>query len=845
MIRRFFYKLFRRRSLERDLETELAFHREMAAAGGNPTPFGNAGLIREQAFDLWRFPRIENLWRDLVYAVRTLRASPGFVLTALASLALGIGVNTAIFSLAVEFLLSEPSVRDAKSLVYVRQSGNSHVEPEVIDEFRGSGVFEDVIGENEESFINFNNGQETRRIFALQATKNFFTMLGVPVARGRGFREGDDNNVVVLNPRFWRASLNGDPAIIGKTIRLDGRLYTVLGILPDNYRSLVGYGYAPDVFVPYYIEGTVLAAYARLKPGMSVDQLSAALPAVGKRLEEQFPSKYQLNKDLRATPVSGFARLSKEKEAMTVGLFFGILLLLVGLVLIIACVNVAGLLLARSSARRQEISIRLALGAGRARLLQQLLCESLLLSLLATGLGFLFALATARFLASIPLPFPVPISLRIEPDWRMASYAALLAAISAVACGLMPAWQSVKESLTASMHRERKLRMRRILVVAQIAISFIVLTTGALFLQNLIRTSSLSPGFDIRHTVRADVYLPPGIYKDGRVINAYANRALEQLHAIPGVDGAAAARIIPFTDATTVGAGISFADTGEKIHAEFNWNAVTPEFFQVMEIPILRGRPFSAEDRGEPKVAIVNDEFVRRYFGKRDPIGAEMMWTENRIPYQIVGVVRGTKNMTIGEDPRAQLYEPLAQVPNDRARLQFVVHSAAPPATQLKSVRLALRNAEPGAGLQVETMFSAIGFAFLPSQVGAALMGGIGALGLLLAVMGLYGVLAYSVVRRTREIGIRMAIGAKPADVSLMVLREFTHLLVTGMAIGLAITLFVTKPLAMFFVPGLSPSDPATFALVMGVLAITGMAASLGPVRRALKIDPLGCLRYE
>ena len=201
--------------------------------------------------------------------------------------------------------------------------------------------------------------------------------------------------------------------------------------------------------------------------------------------------------------------------------------------------------------------------------------------------------------------------------------------------------------------------------------------------------------------------------------------------------------------------------------------------------------------------------------------------------------------MTIGEDPRAQLYEPLAQVPNDRARLQFVVHSAEPPATQLKSVRLALRNAEPGAGLQVETMFSAIGFAFLPSQVGAALMGGIGALGLLLAAMGLYGVLAYSVLRRTREIGIRMAIGAKPADVSFMVLREFTRLLVTGMAIGLAIALFVTKPLAMFFVPGLSPSDPATFLLVMGLLAITGMAAALGPVRRALKIDPLGCLRYE
>jgi predicted permease len=845
MIHRLFLKLFRRRSLQRDLETELAFHREMSAAAGNPIPLGNTGFIQEQAFDVWRFNGIENLWRDLVYAVRTLRKSHGFVLTVLLSLGLGIGVNTAMFSLAVEFLLSEPSVRDAKSLVYVRQGGNSHMLPPAIEALRHSGIFEDVAGENEETFINFNNGSETRRIFAVQATKNYFTALGVPVQQGRGWNETDADEVAVLHPHFWRTRLGGDPAIVGKTIRLDGRLYTVLGILPDNYRSLIGYGFSPDVFVPRYIDGTILAAYARVKPGMTFGQLNAAMPAVSQRLDRELPSQHELNRQIRATPVSGFARLEKERDALTVSLFFVILLVIVGLVLLIACVNVAGLLLARASVRRQEIATRLALGASRGRLLQQLLAESVLLSLAGAALGFLFALGVAKAAAAIPLPVPVPIRLRIEPDWRVALYAALLAIVSAIACGLMPAWQSLKESISAGMHRERKLRIRRFMVIAQIAVSFIVLTTAALFLQNLARTSSLGPGFDIRQTIRAEVYLPPGVYKDGHTINAYVGRALDGLRAIPGVESAAAARIIPFTGATTFGSELTFPENGEKQRAQFNWNAVTADYFHAMDIPLLKGRAFAVQDNGGARVVIVNEEFARRYLGKREPIGATFLWTEDKTPYRIVGVVRGTKNMTIGEDARAQLYEPLAQIKNDRSGIQFVIRSATPPAAQLTAVRQALRLTEPAAGLEVETMFSAIGFAFLPSQVGAVLMGSIGLLGLLLAIIGLYGVLAYSVARRTREIGIRMAIGASPGDVSVMVLREFARLLITGIGIGLAIALFVTRPLSMFFVPGLSASDPASFAAVLAVLGLTGLLAALGPVRRALRIDPLQCLRYE
>jgi putative ABC transport system permease protein len=573
--------------------------------------------------------------------------------------------------------------------------------------------------------------------------------------------------------------------------------------------------------------------------------LSAAMPALTERLDRELPSRQDRRLQFRVTPVSGFARLQTENDALTLSLFFVILLVIVGLVLLIACVNVAGLLLARASVRRQEIAIRLALGASRGRLLQQLLAESLLLSLAGAGAGFLFALGVAKAAAAIPLPVPVPIRLHIEPDWRVASYAALMAVFSAIACGLMPAWQSLKESISAGMQRERKLRIRRILVVAQIAVSFIVLTTAVLFLQNLLHASSLGPGFDVRRTVRAEVYLPPGIYKDGRTINPYVGRALEALKAIPGVESAAAARIIPFTDATHFASELTFPDTGEKQRAQFNWNAVTPDYFRVMDIPILRGRAFVAQDNGSARVVIVNQEFVRHYLGGREPIGATFLWTADKTPYRIVGVARATKNMTIGEDARAQLYEPLAQISNDRPRIQFVTRSFTPPAAQLAAVRQALRQTEPAAGIEVETMFSAIGFAFLPSQVGAVLMGSIGILGLLLAVIGLYGVLTYSVARRTREIGIRMAIGASPKNVSGMVLREFGRLIVTGIAIGLAIAFFVTRPLSMFFVPGLSATDPASFAAVIAVLGLTGFLAALGPVRRALRVDPLQCLRYE
>lgn len=832
--------------MEQDLEQELAFHREMSEANGDSIGLGNASSVKEQAYDMWRFNFVENLGRDIKYAARGLKKDPTLVAGALLSLSLGIGVNTAIFSLGVEFLLSEPSVTDASSLVAIRMGGSSHASPTTIQFLRDSGLFQGVTGENVEAFSNWNDGTETRRVFSVETARNYFTTIGAPVLHGRGYHEGDPNEVAVLSYGFWQRHFNSDPSVVGKSAILDERMCTIVGVLPENFRSLIGFGLAPDVYTPIYLPDKNLQIYARLKPGMGLGEALEGVKAVGARVDEVHPGRWKLASNCEVKPIAGFSRLFQEKMLRSVGAFFFVLLVVVGLVLLIACVNVASLLLARASARQREMAIRLSLGAGRARLMQQLMVESLLLSVSGAALGFALAQVVASLLARVQLPFPVPIRLQIELDWRVATYAALLAIAATVACGLLPAWQTVRESVAPALHRESRFRLRRALVVSQIAVSLVVLATGFLFIRNLMKSSAISPGFDVTKTVSADVYLPAQRYTKSEEIVSYVDRSVQALRAVPGIEAAAGARILPFNDNNSNGATITFAGTGEERRIRFWNNAVTPDYFRAMDIPIYKGRAFTELDRGNAKVVAVNATFVARYLNDREPLGTVFLWgMEGKTPYQVVAVVGDTKTMTIGEDQVAQMYEPLAQTQSTRTRVEFVLRSAIPPAMQLTAVKDALRRVEPNAGMEVATLFSSIGMAFLPSQVGAALLGAIGVLGLLLATVGLYGTLAYSVARRTREIGVRMALGAPKSSISRMVLSEALKLVVIGAAIGTLIAVFVTKPLAMFLVAGLSTSDPVSFVAVVLVFMITALAASLGPVRRALAVDPMTSLRYE
>jgi len=845
-MRRLFLKLFHRRRMQREIQAELAFHRDMAGRHQGALPLGDTARIAEYGYDLWRFNFLENLWRDLVYAARSLRRSPALVFTALLSLGLGIGVNAAMFSLGVEFLLSEPSVRDGESLVSIELGGNSHSPVQVSDFLRSSGLFAGVTGENEEVVSNFNDGVETRQVYSVYTAKNYFTLLGIPLLHGRGFLSGDPDQVAVLSYAFWRKRFGGDPAVVGRPVNLDGRMCTVVGILPEHHRTLIGFGYSPDLFLPRYLDSTMLAIYARLKPGMPLPAARAGLITVARRMDAEMPAQYKYAAEVRIAPIAGYARLKAEQSNMlAVEVFFALLLAVTGLVLLIACVNVASLLLARASSRRREIATRLALGASRGRLLQQLLAESLLLSLLGAALGVALAEFTAVLLARVHLPLPIPIRLQIQPDWRLAIYAMLLTTFAALACGFLPALQSMKHSLNQDLRRESRMRLRRALVAAEIAISVIVLAAGFLFLRNLLDSSGVNPGFDVLHTVRANVNLPPVGYRDASRKTAYINRVVASLAALPGMENVAAARVVPFNGGERFMTGITFPDNREQRRAFFFWNGVTPGYFRTMGVPLLQGRTFVAADRGA-NVVIVNRAFVVRYLGGRKPLGTVFLWgADGKTPYRIVGVAEGTKTLTIGEEPQPQLYEPLAQIVNDRQGIEFVMRSAIPPSLQLAAVRRTLHQIEPTAGAQVDTMYSSIGMAFLPSQVGAALMGSTGLLGLLLATIGVYGVMAYSVARRTREIGVRIAVGASRSAIARMVLRDSALVTFPGTAIGLTVALFVTKPLAMFLVPGLKPADPMNFAAVALAMLLTGLVATLDPIRRAINVDPNTTLRDE
>jgi putative ABC transport system permease protein len=713
-----------------------------------------------------------------------------------------------------------------------------------VEFLRRSGAFQDVVGEDFGAAMNWNDGHETRPIFGVQTTANYFPALGVPVEYGCGFTPADSSDVVVLHHRFWQKHFNGDPGIVGRGIDLDGRAYTVVGVLPESHRTLLGFGLSPDVYRPRYLPDTQMTIYVRLKPGMSAGQGLAALQTVAGRMDQVMPESFKYAEGLRLNPIAGLARLRMDRGSTPIYLFFGVLIVLVGLVFLIACVNVAGILLVRAANRRQEIAIRLSLGSSRGRLLQQLLAESLLLSVAGAGIGFGLAQLVAKLLASVQLPIPVPIHLQIEPDWRVVAYAAVLGIAATVVCGLFPALQSVKDSLSSSLHRAgRRLWLRRCLVTVQIAVSVVVLATGSLFLHNLLLSNATSPGFDIRKTVRAEVHLPPVAYRTKARRDAYVSDALRELEALPGIEAAAAAVIIPFTDQDHEQTDLTFPQTGRKESVRFHWNAVSPAYFRAMDIPLLAGRVFTAEDRGGPKVVVVNKTFADRCLEGRSAVGVSFLWGAEM--FQIAGVVAPTKNMTIGEADEPQLYRPLAQIDQDRPQIQFVLRSATPPATQLAAVRRTLRQVEPGAGIAAGTLYSSIGLAFLPSQIGAALMGGAGITGLLLAAIGLYGVTAYSVASRTREIGIRIAIGSTRAGIGRLVLMESAKLLLVGLGVGLLIAFFVTKPLAVFFVPGLGAGDPWSFAAVVGVLTATGIVATLGPLLRAVRVDPASSLRYE
>jgi putative ABC transport system permease protein len=859
--RRLLY-LGRRNNLDLVLDDEVQFHiesradelqqsgiaRDRALAQAR-REFGPQARMREESRGAWQIRWLEDLASDLRYALRAFGRSPGFALAAIFSLALGIGANTTIFSLTMEFLFSVPSARQPERLASIQFAGNSHSQMPIYRFVRDTHTFDGLAGSFEEHQVNWRHGEDTLQLGVYWVTDNYFEVVGVPVAMGRGIQPGD-RNVVVLNYNFWQSSLAGDPDVVGRTMILDGQPYTVIGVLPRDHRTLLGFGFAPALYVPVIDDKAFVAFVARLPEGMNRQAAFTKLKVIGRELDRVFPDRdIHWTQDIDVAAVAGLDRL-RSLNMIPFTAFFGVLMVVVGLVLMIACANVASLLLARASSRRQELGIRLAIGAGRGRLVRQLLAESLLLAVLGTLSGLMLNFWLTSLISRIQLPLPMPFRLHIAPDWRLLAYSAAVAILSALFCGLLPALKATRSDLNAALKRQefkggrRLWSMRNALVTAQLAISSLLLAAGLLFVQNLSRSTSMNPGFDVDHTMWAHMRLVPAKYATDEKTQTLVNRALDSLRTLPGVEAASIAHEVPLNGQQTNGTGI-LIDGRQPLHiVQYKSNNVGPDYFRVMAIPILDGRGFSNVDRaGSPAVAILNETFARLLFDKASPVGHTLQYPHGET-VSIVGVAKNSKYFTLGEENSLAMYTPFAQGPESE-NLNFMIRASEFPPGLVKAINGTLGNLDPSAAIETKPMRDALVLALLPSRAGAAILGSVGVLGLLLAAIGLYGVLAYTISRRIREIGLRMALGASPRSILWMVFRDSFLLVGLGMGIGLGIAVVATQPLAMFLVPGLSPTDPSTFLSVIVLLGTVAVAATIGPALRALRVDPMVALRYE
>jgi putative ABC transport system permease protein len=865
--------LFRVSDVERELDDELRYHLEQQIAlnverGMTPLEarrsarlaMGGLEQRKEQCRDTRRVATLAHVVRDLRLAGRTLARQPLLVLATAMSIAVSIGANTTIASLASQFLLSAPTAQRPDRLVYISMGHGSHVSYRQWRDLQASGALEGLAGYQIEQEINWRAGDRAITLVPLLVTGNFFDVLGAPVALGRSFTARDverDPHVAVVSHGFWQRHLGADVNAPGRSLTLNGVRFSIVGVLPADWRSLTGYGLAPELYVPVSrslvadIDEPLAATVqlvGRLRDDQSLASGRAAMSAVGQRLA---PS-YRLPRFGELWKFSPVTLGPSDFPALRA--FLVLLFVVVGLVLAIGCANVTGLLLARGTVRRREMAVRAALGAGRGRLVQQLLAESLWLAFVGGLAGLTLTVVVVPALARIPLPLPIPIQLVPPLDLRLALYTFALILVAAMLAGVAPALKATRPPLTAALtqneprYTRRRWTLRGVLVLAQVALSLVLLATALLFLRNLARTHAANPGFDTVHTVVAQVRFVDGRHTlEGRTSLLLA--AIERLHAVPGVRTASFALAMPLTirSGRSTGAQIRSEGSTDSFPASYEENLVGPGYFGTMGIPLVGGREFTARDGvGAPSVIVVNREFVRRHFPDRDPIGIRLLLPGGDAPEaaEIVGIAGNSKHRMLGETQQAAIYRSYLQAANT-GQFVHILARADDPGAVLRTVESAIADLDRTAAVDVKTMPDMLAFAFLPSQVGAFLLVSLGTLGLILAMGGLFELVSYSAARRTTEIGIRMALGASRAAVIRLVLGEAAVLVGCGIVVGLAIAVIVTRPLAMFLVADLNASDPLTFVGTAVVLGLVSIAASWVPTLRATRIQPAAALHDE
>jgi putative ABC transport system permease protein len=645
--------------------------------------------------------------------------------------------------------------------------------------------------------------------------------------------------------------------VLGRTLVLNGEQYAITGVLAPRIRSVAGYGISPQVYLPLSRtlvpdlnepRAPIVQLLGRLQSGQTLASGRAALDAAARRVAV-------LQGDTVMAGVQEFQRNGTSNKLVP---FFVLLAVVSALVLCIACANVAGLLLARATTRRREIAVRLALGASRARLVQQLLVEGLWLALLGTICGLAISAAFMQLINGVSLPVPVPIELHLAPNRAILGGALGLMVLTILLCALAPALKATRVGLTGALKREeprfvaRRFSARGLLVTGQVTVSTILLVTAFLFVRNLARTQVADPGFEVSRALVAQIGFVQG--RSGVDHPAFLHTAVERLQALPGIESAAYTRGVPLTirGGSTNGQMIRVDGRPQPMHVEYARDVVGPDYFATLGIRLLQGREFAYGDGpAAPRVAIVNEEFARRYFEGRSPVGHRFEFehgaadTAQKQSVEIIGLVANSKHRTIGEDQRAALYVPLLQHADGIEVAFLVVRTVGDPNAVVTPVRIALGELDRTTAVDVQPMRSALAFSLLPSQIGAAVLGVLGSAGLVLAMLGLYAVVAYAVSRRVGEIAIRVALGATYGNVLRLVVADAAVLVGVGLALGLGVSALVTRPLTAFLIAGLAPSDPLSFGGTAMALALVSLLASWLPARRVARIDSAMAMRLE
>ncbi|MBZ5545717.1 MAG: ABC transporter permease [Acidobacteriia bacterium] len=814
---------------------------------------------------------METLLQDARYAYRTLRKAPGFTAVIVISIALGIAANTTVFSIANGLLWGVLPVKDPGRLVAFAE-GESLSYPDFID-YRDQTpqVFEGGVCAHFPLIpASLGAQSEPERIWGQAVSGNYFSVAGVTPALGRGILPSEDqvpgrDAVVVLSHALWRRRFASNPSIIGREAVLNGQRYTVVGVTPPGFTG-TDRGLLAEFWVPLAMAEQImpdlakdqpratrnnqwLTLNARLKRGVSHAQAVAAVNVVKKRIDDTYRKDERQHQPPMTLDPAGGLLAGSQTPAVSL---MAVLMVVVGLVLLVACANVANLLLARATGRQREVAIRLAMGASRRRLIRQLLTESVLLALGGAAVGFVLAAVAAHAISSFELPLPFPVVFDFNVDLRVLAFTAGLSILTGILFGLAPALRATRPDLVAALKNEttvfgrvRGFGLRNALVVVQVALSLVLLVSAGLFLRSMQNASSIDLGMKPDNILL--MAFDPKLHNYSREkTRQFISELRQRVSALPGV------RSVSFVDTVPLsigGTSYDFRAANGKGGAEQNANAdvysVGANYFETLGIPLLRGRDFSLKTDDE-HVAIINETMASHLFGNEDPLGRQLV--ADKTSYTIVGLARNSKSRTLGEDAKNCAFLFLEAAPEKIVSffgISLAVKTSASPRTLTRPVRAEIATLDPDlAVFNLDTMREHVDKSLLLPRISATLLGVFGAVGLTLAAIGLYGVMSYAVRRRTREIGIRMALGAEPGKVLRMVLGQGLAVTAVGLAIGLGIALVLGRFTASLLY-GISGTDLLTFLAVPAVLVAAALPAIFFPAYRAARVDPTTALRYE